>query len=351
MAVRAQLGGAGRDEGGERKTQVSTTPASQPAAPRASAAIVDVVAAVIIDGDSRCLLAQRPPGKVYAGYWEFPGGKVESGETRPQALARELHEELGIGVRRAWPWITREHVYPHATVRLHFFRVVEWSGQPQSRERQQFRWQRVDAPDVAPMLPANAPVLAALKLPPVYAISHAGALGATLFLERLQYAIGHGTRLIQLREKQLDPDVLLPFAAQVLKLAHGAGARVLLNGTPQLAAQAGADGVHLPSAVLMQLQGRPDLPLVGASCHDRAELDHAAALGIDFVVLGPVLPTPSHPASVPLGWTDFAAMVDGYPLPVYALGGLSAEMLDTACARGAHGIAMLRGAWHDAGAG
>ncbi|HET8608787.1 MAG TPA: Nudix family hydrolase [Burkholderiales bacterium] len=325
---------------------MSATPASQPAAPQASA-VVDVVAAVIIDSDDRFLLAQRPPGKVYAGYWEFPGGKVESGETRQQALARELQEELGIGVRRAWPWITREYVYPHAAVRLHFFRVIEWSGQPQSRERQQFCWQRAEAPDVAPMLPANAPVLAALKLPPVYAISQAEALGETRFLERLRHAIGHGTRLIQLREKQLDPDVLLPFAAQVMKLAHGAGARVLLNGTPQLAAQAGADGVHLPSAVLMRLRRRPDLPLVAASCHDRAELGHAAALGIDFVVLGPVLPTPSHPASVPLGWSDFSALIDGYPLPVYALGGLSAEMLDTARARGAHGIAMLRGAWHD----
>ncbi len=329
---------------------MSTTPASQPAAPAASA-VVDVVAAVIIDGDGRFLLAQRPPGKVYAGYWEFPGGKVESGETRQQALARELHEELGIGVRHAYPWITREYVYPHAAVRLHFFRVVEWTGQPQSRERQQFRWQRAKAPDVAPMLPANAPVLAALKLPPVYAISQAEALGETRFLERLQHAIGHGTRLIQLREKQLASDALLSLATRAMKAAHDGGARVLLNGTPQFAAQAGADGVHLPSAALMQLRRRPDLPLVAASCHDRAELEHAAALGIDFVVLGPVLPTSSHPASVPLGWADFAALIDGYPLPVYALGGLSAEMLDTACAHGAHGIAMLRGAWHDAGAG
>jgi 8-oxo-dGTP diphosphatase len=318
--------------------------------PEASA-IVDVVAAVIIDGDGRFLLAERPQGKVYAGYWEFPGGKVESGETRQQALARELQEELGIGVRRAWPWITREYVYPHAAVRLHFFRVVEWSGPPQSRERQQFRWQCMGAPDVTPMLPANAPVLAALKLPPVYAISQAEALGETPFLERLRHAIGHGTRLIQLREKHFEPDVLLPLAARVMKLAHATGARVLLNGTPQLAAQADADGVHLPSAILMRLRRRPDLPLVAASCHDRAELDHAAALGIDFVVLGPVLPTPSHPASVPLGWSDFSTLIDGYPLPVYALGGLSADRLDTARAHGAHGIAMRRGAWRELGAG
>jgi 8-oxo-dGTP diphosphatase len=307
------------------------------------------VAAVIVDEGDRFLLAQRPADKVYAGYWEFPGGKIEPGETPQEALARELQEELGIEVRRASPWITREYVYPHAAVRLHFFRVAEWNGQPHGRERQQLRWQQAEAPDVAPMLPANAPVLAALTLPPVYAISHAEVLGEAAFLEHLQRALDGGVRLIQLREKHLEPDNLLPLAARVLQLARGAGARVLLNAAPRLAAEAGADGVHLPSAALMRLQRRPDLPLVAASCHDRSELDHAAALGIDFVVLGPVLPTPSHPSAVTLGWRGFSAMINNYPLPVYALGGISPEMLDTGRAHGAHGIAMLRGAWRATG--
>ena len=121
--------------------------------------MVEVAVAVIERADGAFLLAQRPAGKVYAGWWEFPGGKVDEGESAVAALSRELHEELGIDVRRAYPWITRRFVYPHAMVRLNFFRVVEWAGEPHPREDQAIRWQRFDAPMAEPMLPANAPVL------------------------------------------------------------------------------------------------------------------------------------------------------------------------------------------------
>ena len=99
--------------------------------------------------------AQRPAGKVYAGWWEFPGGKMEAGEPAERALARELHEELGIEVRRAYPWITRVHFYEHATVMLHFFRVVEWTGEPRAREGQALVWQRLDAPIAEPKPPVS----------------------------------------------------------------------------------------------------------------------------------------------------------------------------------------------------
>ena len=108
--------------------------------------IVEVAAAVIQRPDGAFLLAQRPPGKVYAGYWEFPGGKVEPGEPVARALARELHEELGIDVERAYPWITRVFTYPHATVRLRFFRVVSFKNQIQARENQAVVWQQPEAP-------------------------------------------------------------------------------------------------------------------------------------------------------------------------------------------------------------
>ena len=116
---------------------------------------MQVVAAVIFRPDGRFLVAQRPRGKVYEGYWEFPGGKVEAGESAPQALARELREELGIEVRTAYPWITRRHVYEHATVDLHFYRVMRFDGEPHGRENQAFAWQTIDALDVGPMLPAT----------------------------------------------------------------------------------------------------------------------------------------------------------------------------------------------------
>src|SRR5436190_4056868 len=113
--------------------------------------MLEVAAAVIERADGAFLLAQRPAGKVYAGWWEFPGGKVDEGESADAALSRELHEELGIDVRRAYPWITRVYVYPHATVRLNFFRVIAWSGEPHPREEQAIRWQRLDAPMAEPL--------------------------------------------------------------------------------------------------------------------------------------------------------------------------------------------------------
>src|SRR5262245_5360386 len=103
--------------------------------------IVQVVAAAISSPDGLILMAQRPRGKVYEGYWEFPGGKIEPHETAQAALARELNEELGIDVERAYPWITRYYTYEHASVALHFFRVVRFRGELHAREAQAFRWQ------------------------------------------------------------------------------------------------------------------------------------------------------------------------------------------------------------------
>ena len=116
--------------------------------------------------------------------------------------------------------------------------------------------------------------------------------------------------------------------------------------TSQLAGELDADGVHLPAAQLLQLADRPDLPLIGASCHDRDELDRAASLGADFVVLGPVRPTPTHAHQPGLGWPAFSRLAAGLPMPVFALGGLGREHRDAARAAGAHGVAAIRTAWN-----
>jgi 8-oxo-dGTP diphosphatase len=306
---------------------------------------VEVAAAVIQRDDGQFLLGQRPSGKVYAGYWEFPGGKVERGELPLPALARELHEELGIEVEKAYPWLTRDYDYAHAAVRLRFFRVVRWAGTPHGRENQHFTWQQPGKVDVSPLLPANGPILKALTLPAVYGISNCAAVGEPEFLRRLPRALDGGLRLVQVREKELPPHELVRLTAAVVAAARSRGACVLLNGDPALAQRAGADGVHLTAAQLMELHARPELDLVGASCHDERELDRAAALAVDFVVLGPVLATPTHPGAQTLGWRKFAQLIRDYPLPVYALGGLKHADLETAWDAGAHGISMMRGAW------
>ncbi|HTP96109.1 MAG TPA: Nudix family hydrolase [Burkholderiales bacterium] len=308
-------------------------------------AAVDVAAAVILRADGAFLLAQRPPGKFYAGYWEFPGGKVEPGEPVAAALRRELHEELGIDVVRAHPWITQVYTYPHARVRLHFFRVVAWRGEPHGREQQQLAWQSVGRLTVAPVLPANGPVLSALALPPVYAITDAAELGEVVFFERMASALQRGVALIQVREKQMQALALEAFAARVVELARPHHAAVLVNADAELARRIGARGVHLTSRQLAELERRPDCGLCGASCHDAAELARAVQSGVDFVVLGPVKPTLTHPGRTGLGWDAFAAMVRDYPLPVYALGGLRPGDIERAWECGAHGVAMQRAVW------
>ena len=304
-----------------------------------------VAAAVVVRADGRVLLAQRPAGKAYAGYWEFPGGKLEPGESPRDALARELVEELGIVVRRAAPWIVQEHVYPHAHVELHFFRVFAFDGEPVGHDGQAFSWQRPGAFEVAPLLPANTRVLAALALPPTLGITCAEDLGEDAFLERAGRAFARGLGLVQLREKSWTRERRDAFARRLVPLAHAHGARVVVNGTADDAARVGADGVHWTSASLAAASRRPEGVLVGASCHTRGELARAAMLGVDYALAGPVLATPTHPDAVPLGWDGFARAIEHTRVPVYALGGLEPADLDTALDHGAHGIAMRRGAW------
>ena len=307
--------------------------------------VVDVAAAVIEHPDGSFLLAQRPAGKVYEGYWEFPGGKVEPGEPIANALHRELREELGIDVELAYPWITRHYTYPHAAVRLHFYRVVRWRGEPHPHEKQAFAWQRNHEITVSPMLPANAPILKALSLPTSLGITCAWESGAEAALKKLRLALARGLRLIQIREKNLDPAARKNFAVRVMQEVRNVGGIVVINGDVQLATILGA-GLHLPSRDLMAASSRPEFEWCGASCHDAVELEKACELGLDFVLLGPVRATPSHSGAPALGWHEFASLIRDCPLPIFALGGMQATDLDAVRRSGAHGVAMVRGAWN-----
>lgn len=306
---------------------------------------VEVAAAVIERPDGSFLLGRRPPNGIYSGWWEFPGGKVEAGETPQQALVRELQEELGIDVECAYPWIMREHVYEHAHVRLHFFRVTEWHGELRDLQHDQLSWQTADDVFVAPVLPANAPVFAGLRLPMQYGITHAAEIGVSAQLEQLQRALARGLRLVQLREATLPPDQREHFVATAVEMCRAQGARVLVNGDVELARKSRADGVHFSSSQLLALDARPGFELVAASCHTPAELARAAQLELDFVAVGTVQPTLSHPGRPALGWDGFADLVRDYPLPVFALGGLSPRDLESARRNGAHGIAAIRSIW------
>jgi 8-oxo-dGTP diphosphatase len=293
--------------------------------------VIEVAAAVIERPDGAFLLARRPAGKVYAGYWEFPGGKIEGGEPAERAIARELHEELALDVERAYPWITRTYTYPHGEVRLQFFRVRAWRGEIHPKENQEIRWQSFSAPMAAPMLPANAPVLAALALPVEYAITDAEGMGAGAMLEKIAFRLSKGLKLIQVRDKQLKERG--EFMQSVVALARRHGAKVLVNG------EIGGDGVHYTAAQLMALKERPQGVLAAASCHTAEEIARAMALQLDFAVLGPVKDKAA------IGWKRFTDLAKGASLPIYAIGGLTRADVEDAWRAGAHGLAMIRGSW------
>ena len=311
--------------------------------------IVEVAAAVMLRADGQeFLLAQRPEGKVYAGYWEFPGGKVEPGESVREALIRELQEELGITVTACSPWLTKQFTYPHATVRLHFWRVTAWDGEigiTAPLEHAAVNWEKCGkSASVAPILPANGPILKALSLPTTMAITMAETEGTEVQVERLEAALSNGLRLIQIRDKNWPSAQRLWFAEVVTRLVHNhPNALVLVNDDAHIARGVGADGLHLSSASLIECTQRPDFEWVGASCHNALELAKAVELGCDYALLGPVLPTLTHPEASAMGWAEFTRLITDCPIPVFALGGMQGDMMLEAQQNGAHGIAMMRG--------
>lgn len=361
--------------------------------------VMEVAAGVMLRADGSVLLGQRPAGKAYAGWWELPGGKLEPGETVLQALARELKEELGIEVTAATPWVTHEHTYPHATVRLHFCRVTGWHGEPQGLESQDVQWvqawraetsaisaavnareariaalapdatpeEHVGAtamsveealgltllPPVAPLLPATLPPMRWLQVPDIYGITDIrNPEHLPVFLSKLDSALHRGLRLVQFRERDWpegpDAPSLLAVLRDVIERTHAAGGRVLVNSVHPAAWWHEADGVHLRASDAGA--ARPDIApgsWVGVSAHAAHDLANARRLDADFVVLGHVLDTPSHSDRPALGWERFTELNAQAGLPVFALGGQGADTLATAIACGAHGIAAIRGVWEE----
>lgn len=322
---------------------------------------VDVAAGLLLRPDGSLLLAQRPDGKPWAGWWELPGGKIEPGETTLQALARELHEELGIKVTDATPWVTYIHEYPKNIVRLAFCRVTAWEGEPAGIEGQALSWVDPLAQDmpVQPLLPATLPPIRWIGLPDHYLITSIGSLAALpASLAKLERALVGGIRLVQFREPTTDMTTsqLHDAFLLVLRRCHAHGARCLVNSIHPEEWWDEADGVHLraqdactraqslslsSSEAPLGADGRQG-HLLGVSAHDANDIQAARALDADFIVLGHVLDTPSHPGAPGMGWAAFAALAQQASMPVLAIGGMSEHILKTAQTHGAHGIAGIR---------
>lgn len=308
-----------------------------------------VMAGVMLDARGRVLLAQRPPGKHLAGLWEFPGGKLEAGESPEGGLVRELGEELGVEAVIAEPLIRVPWRYGERSLLLDARVIRHWQGEPHSLEEQALQWCAPDSVDLSILTPADRPILRALQLPSLYPITPADVPPEAFaaWQQRLGTAIENGQRLMLLRFPLWPVECVRELAAGLLPLARARGAQLLLSGDIAGALMLGAGvGVQLKARQLASLDERP-LPLqqwVGASCHDDTELARALPLA-DFATLSPVSATASHPDAAPLGWPAFQAMVEAAAVPVYALGGMRAADASVARQAGGQGVAGIRGFW------
>ena len=315
---------------------------------------IDVAVGVILRPDGRVLLGQRPEGKAWSEWWELPGGKIEPGESAQQALVRELQEELGIQVTKSTPWVTYVHEYPKTIVRLAFHKVTGWEGEPTGMENQALAWTHPEPPlEVGPVLPATEPPLRWLTFSEQYLLSHIGSAdGLQEWLSRLDVALAKGVGFVQFREPEWQVRAHRDAAEQgeleaafhaVLERCRKAGAQCLVNSVHPEAWWSEADGVHLRSSDVLLRRAVPPKPtLRAASVHNEEERLAAAEMAVDFMVMGHVLATPSHPDSEPMGWERFAELAQGAGCPVYAIGGQSPATLSTAQQYGAQGVAFLR---------
>ena len=351
-------------------------------------ASIHVAVGVILDENQRVLITQRLARQHLAGYWEFPGGRVEPNESVQQSLARELREELGIDIVEEFtrPLCIVEHDYGDKKVVLDVWQINRYQGTPSGLEGQPLRWLAVDDLQADQFPAANRAIIRNIQLPEQIAIvdltpgSLPVALPMTLPMTLPTTPMANATSLIRLRaawpalaSENLTRDqryeigsAYLQAAEPCLEILARQGLGAILDLAPLLAHPAellshlasrfpSLKGLHcnrwlLPindrntaaetslTTWLRELR-RHDHLLVGASCHSREELNAASKLGADFALLSPVKPTASHPNVIPLGWPGFKRQVAGSRLAVYALGGMRATDLITAQQAGGRGIA------------
>ena len=308
---------------------------------------VHVAAAVIRGTDGKILIARRADSQHQGGLWEFPGGKVEAGESVEMALGRELQEELGITVESARPLIKVQHDYPDKQVLLDVWEVSSFTGQPHGAEGQPLAWvtQRELADYEFPA--ANEPIVAAARVPD-QSLSTPDRLETPQLLRGLKKAVADGIKLVQLRAPNGYDPKYRDLAVDATGLCAGK-AQLMLKGPLEWLGDFPSAGWHLTAAQLRKYaaKGRPLSKdrWLAASCHNAEELALAEQMDVDFVTLSPVLPTQTHPDAQPLGWEQVQQLIAGFSKPVFLLGGLGPDDRQQAWAIGAQGVAGIRAFW------
>ena len=304
---------------------------------------------ILKDSDGKYLLGKRLASQSWAGWWEFPGGKLESNESPSEALNREIFEELGVSINKYRQWITRRVIEKNKITILYFFLITSWTGMVEGREGQELQWVDFKTYNETRVLPPNQIIHNALKndLPDIYAITNFQERSSNNFFQALKSQVNDGLRLIQIREKNLMQTELEELIRRIKKILQHTNVRIIINSSLDLAYKYKLDGVHLNSKQLYELKYFPKDLLVGVSCHSKKDLGVAEEKKADFAVLGSVKQTLTHPNLEPIGWKKFNKLVDNSNLPIYSIGGMKSNDIPSSFDCGAIGIASQRAIWAD----
>lgn len=312
--------------------------------------LIHVAVAAIFNENNEVLISRRANDMHQGGLWEFPGGKLEAGETVEQALVRELAEELNIELKAYRPLIKVTHHYEEQSVLLDVWKVDAYLGTPSGNEGQSVQWLPVDQLDAREFPAADVPIIQAVNLPEHYLIT--GKFDtAEQFEQNFVHAMGRGIKLAQLRltkdwlqtgNRKL-ADKVIDIAVNLSKQSN---AQLMFNLPDEISQAVKPDSIHLNSHKLAELNERPVCDLLSASCHTIEEMKKAEELGANFIVLSPVQATSSHPDTKPLGWDRFSEMIAATNVPVYALGGVTRDNVKQAWLSGGQGIAAISALWN-----
>lgn len=308
--------------------------------------IVHVAVAVIENENNRILIAKRPDHLHMGGLWEFPGGKVEAGETVLQALQREIREEIALDIQGAQPMLQIPFEYPDKRVLLDVWRVTAFSGEARGCEGQEVAWVSRNELGNYQFPAANRAILTALQLPERLLVTGNFSDANECLLRTINAIEKHDLRAVILRAHDLASSDYAQLANAMFQFCQSAGVKLLLN-TDCNNFSGQADGLHLTGVRVLACNKRPVSKdrLFGASCHKVEEILHAMAVDVDYITLSPVLPTDSHPDAALLGWQGLANLVAMCPVPVFALGGVDDCHLAQARLSGASGIAGISAWW------
>ena len=307
-----------------------------------------VVIGIIQNSDKKVLVSRRKSNAHLGGLLEFPGGKLEENESPMSALQRELKEELNIETERATPLIQIPHIYPDRNILLDVFLIETYSGSVSDHEGQEIYWKDIARLNHDEFPAANYGLIQALQLPKVFPVTPNYSDDPDNFLIHFKKVVSHKSiEIIQLRSHDLDMSGYMFLAKQCVDICAKHEVKLILNRDVRALDESLAAGLHLTSENLLSYKKRPldKSVLVGASCHNANEIEHANNLRLDYLFLGPVLEKNGSDNTEKLDWDGFAALSRTSAIPVYAIGGLSSDDMETSTRYGGQGFAAIREFW------